>query len=224
MAADVSNKKTRIAPSILSAHFGHLAREIEQVEAAGADYIHVDVMDGHFVPNITIGPVVVASLIKVTTLPLDIHLMIQPTTPYLTAFPVRTQDILTIHAEASHHLDRDLNLIREQGCRTGLALNPATPVTVLEHVLPLVDLVLVMTVNPGFGGQSFIPAMLGKIKQIRRLIDNSGRSIELEVDGGITPGNIARVAAAGAEVFVAGSAIFSQPDYGVAIQSLRTNA
>ena len=199
----------KISPSILSADFARLGEEIQAVELAGADYIHVDVMDGHFVPNLTIGPVVVSGIRKAAQKPLDVHLMISPVDEYIPAFAKAGAHIISVHVEATHHLDRTLNLIREQECRVGVALNPATPAHMLNDVLHLADMVVVMSVNPGFGGQSFIPHTLQKVRQIRNMIDERGLSIEIEVDGGIKEVNIGSVAAAGADVFVAGSAIFS---------------
>jgi ribulose-phosphate 3-epimerase len=198
----------RIAPSILSADFSRLGDEVEAVTAAGADYIHVDVMDGHFVPNLTIGPVVVKALRKHSGLPFDCHLMIAPADPYIPDFAEAGADIITVHPEAGPHLHRSLELIKHHGKKAGVALNPATPVEAIEHVLDLVDLVLVMSVDPGFGGQSFITSVTGKIADLRRRIDASGRAIDLEVDGGINP-ETARIArAAGADVLVAGTATF----------------
>lgn len=213
----------KIAPSILSADFARLGAEIRAVEQAGADYIHVDVMDGHFVPNLTLGPPVVQSLGKVATKPLDVHLMISPVDEYLSQFARAGASIITVHAEATVHLDRSLNLIRELGCRPGVAINPATPTALIVEVLHLVDLVLIMSVNPGFGGQSFIPHALTKIRAVRRMLDDLGLSAELQVDGGIKPDNIAAAARAGADVFVAGSAVFSQPDYRDVILKLKQN-
>ncbi|MEO5349169.1 MAG: ribulose-phosphate 3-epimerase [Magnetococcus sp. YQC-3] len=214
----------KISPSILSADFSRLGEEIRAVEKAGADYIHVDVMDGHFVPNLTIGPVVVEGIRKAARQPLDLHLMISPVDDYIPAFVQAGAQIISVHYEATHHLDRTLNLIREQGCRAGVALNPATPVHLLGDILHLVDMVILMSVNPGFGGQSFIPYTLQKVRTMRNMIQERGLTIELEVDGGIKPSNIGAVAAAGADVFVAGSAVFSQADYAAVISQLRQNA
>ena len=213
----------KISPSVLSADFARLGEEIKDVEQGGADYIHVDVMDGHFVPNLTIGPLVVEAIGRVASKPLDVHLMITPVDEYIPAFAKAGAEIISVHAEATTHLDRTLNLIRDQGCRPGIALNPATPLCVLSNVLHLVDMVVLMSVNPGFGGQSFIPQTLNKVKKVRKMIMDRGLSVELEVDGGIKANNIAAVAAAGADVFVAGSAVFSQPDYAVIIAELRKN-
>jgi ribulose-phosphate 3-epimerase len=198
----------RIAPSILSADFARLGDEVEAITAAGADYVHIDVMDGHFVPNITIGPAVIAALRPHTSLPFDVHLMISPVDPYVREFAEAGADIITVHPEAGPHLHRTIQLIKSLGKRAGVALNPATPVEALRHVLDALDLVLVMSVNPGFGGQSFIEPQLDKIAAIRRLIDATGRPIELEVDGGINPETARRAIAAGATVLVAGSATF----------------
>ena len=216
-----NEKFNKISPSILSADFSRLGGEVQAVEKAGADYIHVDVMDGHFVPNITIGGVVVESLRKMTSLPLDVHLMIQNPDEFLTAFVEAGAGILTVHVEACPHLHRTLTEIKKRGARAGVSLNPATPLCLIEPALEYADLVLVMTVNPGFGGQEFIPAMLPKIKQLRSLIDRKGWNLELEVDGGIKVDNIGAVAKAGADVFVSGSGIFKTSDYGKTITAMR---
>ena len=211
----------KIAPSILSADFCRLGDEVRAVEAAGADYIHVDVMDGHFVPNITIGPPVVAALRKVTALPLDVHLMIADPDRYIADFAAAGADIIVVHAEASTHLHRSIQLIKSLGKRAGVSLNPATPLNCLEYVLADLDLVLLMTVNPGFGGQSFIEECIPKIRSLRAMLDKRGLEAELEVDGGVKIDNIARIAHAGADVFVAGSAVFGSPDYLATIQALK---
>jgi len=217
----------RIAPSILSADFARLGEEVRDVIAAGADWIHFDVMDNHYVPNLTIGPMV-AQAIKPHcvradggNVPLDVHLMVQPVDALALAFARAGADIVSFHPEASAHVDRTVQLIRGEGCQAGLVFNPATPLDVLEWVIDKVDLVLIMSVNPGFGGQSFIPAALKKIEQARKLIDASGRDIRLEVDGGIKIDNIRAVADAGADTFVAGSAIFGQRDYKAVIDAMR---
>ncbi len=198
----------RVAPSILAADFSCLGDEVRAVSAAGADFIHVDVMDGHFVPNITIGPEVVKALRPHTTLPFDVHLMIAPVDPYVAAFADAGADIITAHVEAGPHIHRTLQLVKSLGKRAGVSLNPGTPAESVRHLLELVDLVLVMTVNPGFGGQSFITAQLDKIAAIRRMIDASGRTIDLEVDGGINAETAEAVVSAGADLLVAGSATF----------------
>ena len=211
-----------IAPSILSADMARLGPEAEQVLEAGADFIHVDVMDNHYVPNLTFGPIVVEALRKFgITAPLDVHLMIKPVDRIIPDFARAGASYITFHPEASDHIDRSLQLIRDHGCKSGLVFNPATTLDSLQHVIDKVDMVLLMSVNPGFGGQSFIPAVLEKLKDARRLIDNSGRDIRLEIDGGVKVDNIAEIAMAGADTFVAGSAIFGSDDYAATIRSMR---
>jgi ribulose-phosphate 3-epimerase len=211
-----------IAPSILSADFARLGEEVRNVLAAGADVVHFDVMDNHYVPNLTIGPLVCEALRKHgITAPIDVHLMVKPVDRIVPDFAKAGATYITFHPEATEHVDRTIGLIREHGCRPGLVFNPATPLAWLDHVLDKLDMVLLMSVNPGFGGQSFIPSVLPKIETVRRLIDASGRSIRLEVDGGIKVDNIASVAAAGADTFVAGSAIFGAQDYAATIAAMR---
>lgn len=201
----------KIAPSILSADFGRLAEQIQEAEAGGADWIHVDVMDGHFVPNITIGPLIAAAARQATELPIDVHLMIERPERYVAAFADAGADVITVHVEATPHLHRTAEQIRELGVRAGVAINPGTPVEALTEILPYIDLALVMSVNPGFGGQSYIPSSTTKISRVRRLLDEGGYgAVELEVDGGIAAPTIANAASAGATVLVAGSAVFNQ--------------
>ena len=211
----------KIAPSILSADFARLGEEIRKVEKAGADYIHVDVMDGHFVPNITIGPMIVKAASSVTDLPLDVHLMISEPDDYIEVFAKAGANIITVHAEAATHLHRTIQFIRAQGARPAVALNPATPLDTLEYVLSHLDMVLLMTVNPGFERQAFIPEVIPKIQKLRRMVKDLGLNLEIEVDGGINPDTISRVSAAGADVFVAGSAIFYSDDYEKTIRLMR---
>lgn len=211
----------KIAPSILSADFSRLGEEIRAVEAAGADYIHIDVMDGHFVPNITIGPLIVEAARKVTTLPLDVHLMIENPDLYIADFAAAGADIIVVHAEAVNHLHRTVQLIKSLGKKAGVSLNPATPLNALDYVIEDLDLVLLMTVNPGFGGQSFIEACLSKIHSLRAMLDRRGCEAELEVDGGVKVSNIAGIAHAGADVFVAGSAVFNSNDYAATIAEMK---
>lgn len=215
------SREVRIAPSILSADLGRLADEIQSVEAGGADWIHVDVMDGRFVPNITLGPVVVKAARAATKLPLDVHLMIVEPERYVKAFAAAGADVISVHVEASTHLQRTLAEIRRLGKKAGVVLNPHTHESAIEYVLDDLDLILVMSVNPGFGGQSFLPAVLPKISALRAMIDRRKLSIDLEVDGGVAPDTAARVAGAGADVLVAGSAVFGQTDRAAAIARIR---
>jgi ribulose-phosphate 3-epimerase len=213
--------KHRIAPSILSADFSRLGEEVRAVAAAGADMIHFDVMDNHYVPNLTVGPLVCAALRPHVKLPLDVHLMVKPVDRLVPEFAKAGADIISFHPEASEHVDRTIALIREHGCKAGLALNPATPLSHLDHTLDKLDLVLLMSVNPGFGGQQFIASVLPKIAEARKRIAATGKDIWLEVDGGIKTDNIAEVARAGADTFVAGSAIFGSKDYAATIRTMR---
>jgi ribulose-phosphate 3-epimerase len=215
-------KKIKVAPSILSADFGRLADEIKAVEKAGADLIHIDVMDGHFVPNITIGPLIVEAARRATTLPLDVHLMIARPEQYIGDFAKAGADYLTVHVEATSHLNRLVQMMKEhKGMRAGVSLNPATPLSSLDYILDDVDMVLIMSVNPGFGGQAFIASALEKIRSLRKRIDDLGLKVEIEVDGGVKPDNVAEIIRAGADILVAGSAVFGQKDYGAVIRGLR---
>ena len=223
--SNITNSPFFIAPSILSADFACLGQEVQSVIHAGADWIHFDVMDNHYVPNLTIGPMVCKAIKPYATIPIDVHLMVEPVDTMINSFVAAGADIITFHPEASKHIDRSLNLIKDAGCRAGLVLNPATPVNLLEYILNKLDVVLIMSVNPGFGGQNFIPECLKKIHQVRNLIDRyteqGGQPIRLEVDGGIKVNNIAEIARAGADTFVAGSAIFGQKDYAQQINAMR---
>ncbi len=211
-----------IAPSILSANFACLGAEVDAVLAAGADVVHFDVMDNHYVPNLTIGPLVCEALRKHgVTAPIDVHLMVQPVDRIIPDFAQAGATYITFHPEASAHIDRTLQLIRDNGCKSGLVFNPATPLHYLDYVMDKIDMILLMSVNPGFGGQKFIPATLDKLRQVRQRIDASGYAIRLEVDGGVKADNIAAIAAAGADTFVAGSAIFGAPDYKTVISQMR---
>lgn len=215
----------RIAPSLLSADFARLGEEVRAVEAAGADIIHFDVMDNHYVPNLTVGPLVCQAIRPHTQLPIDVHLMVKPVDRIIPDFAKAGANIITFHPEASEHIDRSLQLIRDCGCKAGLVFNPATPLHYLDHVMDKLDIILLMSVNPGFGGQAFIPQTLNKLADARARIDawkaRTGQDIWLEVDGGVKVDNIAEIAAAGADTFVAGSAIFGQPDYAAIIQAMR---
>ena len=210
-----------IAPSILSANFARLGEEVDAVVAAGAGWIHFDVMDNHYVPNLTIGPLVCEALRKHgVTAPIDVHLMVKPVDRIVPDFAKAGASVISFHPEASEHVDRTIGLIKDSGCQAGLVFNPATPLNWLDHVLDKLDLVLIMSVNPGFGGQKFIPHALEKLREVRRRIDESGRAIRLEVDGGVTAENIGQIGAAGADTFVAGSAIFNAPDYQAVIKAM----
>ncbi len=211
-----------IAPSILSANFARLGEEVDAVIAAGADIVHFDVMDNHYVPNLTIGPLVCEALRKHgVTAPIDVHLMVKPVDRIIPDFAKAGASWISFHPEASEHIDRTLSLIREQGCRAGLVFNPATPLSWLDHVMDKVDMVLLMSVNPGFGGQTFIPSALPKLREARARIDASGRAIRLEIDGGVSAANIREIARAGADTFVAGSAIYGSKDYQATITAMR---
>ena len=211
-----------IAPSILSANFARLGEEVDAVLAAGADWVHFDVMDNHYVPNLTIGPLVCEALRKHgVKAPIDVHLMVKPVDRLVPDFARAGASLISFHPEASDHIDRTLGLIRDSGCKTGLVFNPATPLSYLDYVLDKLDLILIMSVNPGFGGQGFIPAALEKLRRAREIIDRSGRAIRLEIDGGVKTDNIAEIAKAGADTFVAGSAIFGQKDYAGTIAAMR---
>ena len=211
-----------IAPSILSADFARLGEEVDRVLAAGADWVHFDVMDNHYVPNLTIGPLVCEALRRHgVTAPIDVHLMVEPVDRIVPDFARAGASLISFHPEASRHVHRTIQLIKAEGCQAGLVLNPATPVDVLDYVLEELDLVLLMSVNPGFGGQAFIPSALDKLRRVRERIDATGRPIRLEIDGGVKPDNIREIAAAGADTFVAGSAIFGKPDYAAVVAQMR---
>jgi ribulose-phosphate 3-epimerase len=215
-------KENWIAPSILSANFAKLGEEVDNVLAAGADIVHFDVMDNHFVPNLTIGPLVCEALRKHgVTAPIDVHLMVEPVDRLIPDFAKAGASIITFHPEASVHIDRTLQLIRDNGCKAGLVFNPGTPLHYLDYVMDKIDMILLMSVNPGFGGQSFIPSALDKLRQVRKIIDASGLDIRLEIDGGVKADNIRAIKEAGADTFVAGSAIFNQPDYKKVIDDMR---
>jgi ribulose-phosphate 3-epimerase len=211
----------RIAASILSADFARLGEEVQRVVDAGADLVHFDVMDNHYVPNLTVGPMVCEAIRPLTKAAIDVHLMVKPVDRLVPDFAKAGADIISFHPEASDHVDRTIGLIKEAGCKAGMVLNPATPIMHLDHVLPQLDLVLLMSVNPGFGGQRFIPYTLDKLRAVRGRIEESGRDVWLEVDGGVKVDNIGQIAQAGADTFVAGSAIFGSPDYGATIASMR---
>ena len=220
----MSKQSPVIAPSILAADFARLGEDTAAALAAGADWVHFDVMDNHYVPNLTIGPMVLQSLRKYgITAPIDVHLMVKPVDRIVPDFAKAGANLISFHPEASEHVDRTIGLIKEAGCQAGLVFNPATPLNWLDHVLDKLDFVLLMSVNPGFGGQKFIPSALDKLREVRRRIDDSGRAIRLEVDGGVSADNIGAIAAAGADTFVAGSAIFGEKDYRAVISAMRGN-
>ena len=214
-------QKVRIAPSILSADFSKLGEEVAAIEAAGADWVHIDVMDGHFVPNLTFGAPVVSCLRKVTKMPFDVHLMVEAPQNYIADFAKAGADILTVHLETAPHLHRVIQAIKEAGLKAAVSLNPSTPLCLLEEILPELDMVLLMSVNPGFGGQAFIPSSLEKVRKLRQMLDEKGLQTDIQVDGGVTPDNAAQLIAAGATVLVAGSAVYKAPDMANAIHSLR---
>src|SRR6476646_9085733 len=216
-------REVQIAPSILSADFSRLGEEVRAVVAAGADMIHFDVMDNHYVPNLTIGPLVCAAIKPHTSVPIDVHLMVKPVDRIVPDFAKAGASVISFHPEASEHVDRTIQLIKDSGCKAGLVFNPATPLSYLDYVLDKIDLVLLMSVNPGFGGQSFIPSALDKLRQVRERIDASGRNLRLEIDGGVKRANIAEIARAGADTFVAGSAIFSEKDYRDVISAMHAS-
>ncbi len=216
-----AKRYVKIAPSILSADFCRLGEQVAEVEKAGADLIHVDVMDGHFVPDITIGPLVVGALKKVTPMPLDVHLMVDNPDQLIPAFIDAGADLITVHVEVCYHLHRTIGSIKQKGVKAGAVLNPTTPLSLLEHILPDVDMILLMSVNPGFGGQVFIPQVLDKLANLRRLVDEQGLNIEIEIDGGVKLDNAAKIAKNGADIVVAGSAIFDNPQPGEMVKQMR---